>query len=93
MPVTRNTPYQRITPACAAGACLEVRYVYPPQRIKRNDLSRRRIRKRVLRAFKSSFRLKGGPIESAWLSTPGTLVFTLGEWRGHYNSKNEWVAL
>ena len=54
----------------------------PPQRIKRNDLSRRRIRKRVLRAFKSSFRLKGGHIESAWLSTPGTLVFTLGKWRG-----------
>ncbi len=65
----------------------------PPQRIKRNDLSRRRIRKRVLRAFKSSFRLKGGPIESAWLTTPGTLVFSLGEWRGHYNAKNEWVAL
>ena len=93
MPVTRNTPYQRITPAGEAGVCLEVRYVYPPQRIKRNDLSRRRIRKRVLRAFKSSFRLKGGPIESAWLSTPGTLVFTLGEWRGHYNAKNEWVAI
>ncbi|MBS6081868.1 MAG: hypothetical protein KIC49_11700 [Pseudomonas fluorescens] len=94
MPVTRNTPYQQITPAGEAGACLEVRYVYPPpQRIKRNDLSRRRIRKRVLRAFKSSFRLKGGQIESAWLSTPGTLVFSLGEWRGHYNAKNEWVAL
>ena len=93
MPVTRNTPYQRITPAGEAGACLEVLNAYPPQRIKRNDLSRRRIRKRVLRAFKSSFRLKGGPIESAWLSTPGTLVFTLGEWRGHYNAKNEWVAL
>ncbi len=65
----------------------------PPLRIKRTDLSRTRIRRRVLRAFKSSFRLKGGPIESAWLCTPGTLVFTLGEWRGHYNAKNEWVAL
>lgn len=65
----------------------------PPLRIKRTDLSRPRIRRRVLRAFKSSFRLKGGPIESAWLCTPGTLVFKIGEWRGHYNAKNEWVAL
>ena len=47
----------------------------------------------MLHAFKSSFRLKGGPIKSAWLCTPGTLVFTLGEWRGYYDSNNEWVPL
>jgi len=63
----------------------------PPLRIRRIDLSRPRIRRRVLRALKISFRLKGGPIEQAWLCTPGTLVFRLGEWRGFYNAKNEWV--
>jgi hypothetical protein len=65
----------------------------PPLRVRRIDLSRPRIRRRVLHAFRSSFRLKGGPIKSAWLCTPGTLVFTLGEWRGYYDSNNEWVPL
>lgn len=65
----------------------------PPLRLKRIDLSRPRIRRRVLRAFKSRFTLRGGPVSAAWLCTPGTLVFTLGEWRGYYNAKNEWVQL
>ncbi|MEA9994585.1 MULTISPECIES: hypothetical protein [unclassified Pseudomonas] len=65
----------------------------PPLRIKRIDLSRPRIRRRVLSALKSSFQLKGGPITRAWLCTPGTLTFTLGEWRGYYNGNNEWVQL
>jgi hypothetical protein len=62
-------------------------------RIRRIDLSRTRIRKRRLSAIKKSFQLDGGPITRAWLCTPGTLVFRLGEWRGFYNSKNEWVAI
>lgn len=62
-------------------------------RIRRIDLSRTRIRKRRLSAIKKSFRLDGGPIPRAWLCTPGTLVFQLGEWRGFYNGKNEWVAI
>ena len=62
-------------------------------RIRRIDLSRPRLRKRRLSAIKKSFQLDGGPIHRAWLCTPGTLVFRLGEWRGFYNSKNEWVAI
>ncbi|PAA08860.1 hypothetical protein [Pseudomonas fragi] len=62
-------------------------------RTRRIDLSRTRIRKRRLTAIKKSFWLDGGPINRAWLCTPGTLVFRMGEWRGFYNSKNEWVAL
>ncbi|WP_070413974.1 hypothetical protein [Pseudomonas lundensis] len=65
----------------------------PPLRIKRADLSRRRIRRRVLSALKSHFALTGGPINRAWLCAPGTLVFKLGEWHGYYDGKNEWVAL
>lgn len=65
----------------------------PPHHIKRIDLSRPRIRRRVIRALKRSYQLTGGPITRAWLCTPGTLTFSLGEWRGHYNAKNEWVAL
>lgn len=67
----------------------------PPQsnRIKLNSLARTRIRRRTIRAFKSRFSLSGGPITQAWLCTPGTLSFRLGEWRGYYDAKNEWVAL
>lgn len=64
-----------------------------PQRTKRINLSRPRLRRRVLRALKKSYQLAGGPIKRAWLCTPGTLTFSLGEWRGYYNAKNEWVAL
>lgn len=35
----------------------------------------------------------GGPIPRALLATNGTLPFRLGEWRGFYNGKNEWVDL
>ena len=93
MPEANHLPIQRVTPAGEAGAHLEAINVYPPLRIKRIDLSRPRIRRRVLRALKSSYSLTGGPITRAWLCTPGTLVFKLGEWRGHYNAKNEWVPL
>jgi hypothetical protein len=62
-------------------------------RIRRIDLSRTRIRKRRLSAIKTSYRLEGGPITRAWLCTPGTLVFRLGDWCGFYNEKNEWVAI
>ncbi len=65
----------------------------PPLRVRRIDLSRPRLRRRVLSALKSSFHLKGGPIAKAWLCTPGTLIFTLGEWRGYYDGSNEWVPL
>jgi hypothetical protein len=65
----------------------------PPHRIKRIDLSRPRIRRRVLRALKKSYQLTGGPITRAWLCTPGTLTFKYKEWRGYYNDKNKWVAL
>ncbi|KAA0946725.1 hypothetical protein FQ186_06565 [Pseudomonas sp. ANT_H14] len=61
--------------------------------MKRIDLSRPRIRRRVLRALKKSYHLTGGPITRAWLCTPGTLTFSLGQWRGYYDDKNEWVAL
>ncbi|ASN67576.1 hypothetical protein 9AX5_1, partial [uncultured Caudovirales phage] len=50
-----------------------MRYVYPPpKRIKRNDLSRRRIRNPALRAFKSTFRLHDGPLRLGVVDTPGT---------------------
>ena len=60
-----------------------------PHRIKRINLSR----PRVLKALKRSYTLTGGPLSNAWLCTPGILAFSLGEWRGRYNVKNEWVAL
>jgi len=47
----------------------------------------------VLGARKFHFALAGGPIDRAWLCTPGTLIFKLGEWHGYYDSSNEWVAL
>jgi hypothetical protein len=61
--------------------------------IKKVDLSRPRFRRRPVRAFRYRQYMSGGPIDIAWLSTPGTLVFTLGDWRGYYNGKNEWVQI
>lgn len=61
-------------------------------RIRRISLEKRRLRRRSLSARKSFFRLDGGPITSAWLCTPGTLSFRLGDWYGYYDSANKWVA-
>lgn len=62
-------------------------------RIKKMSLARPRLRRRKLFAHKQSFRLGGGPMRSAWLSTPGTLCFRLGEFHGYYNSDNQWVQI
>jgi hypothetical protein len=62
-------------------------------RIKGISLGKMRIRKRRLSALKQSFRLDGGPISRAWLCTPGTLCFQVGEWRGYYDGENKWVGL
>jgi len=54
----------------------------------------RRIRKRAVlvgRAIRHD--MSGGPLSAAWLCSPGTLAFRVGEWRGYYNGKNEWVKL
>jgi len=71
----------------------ETQCLPPPLRFKRVNLAKRRIRRRVLGARKFHFALAGGPIDRAWLCTPGTLIFKLGEWHGYYDSSNEWVAL
>lgn len=62
-------------------------------RIRRVNLDKQRIRRRQISAKKSFFRLDGGPLRGAWLSTPGTLSFSMGEWRGYYDIKNKWVQL
>lgn len=62
-------------------------------RIKRTDLSCPRFRRRRLYARKRQFELTGGPICLAWLTTPGTLVFRLGDWFGYYDGNNNWVQL
>lgn len=62
-------------------------------RIKPVSLAATRFRRRRIYARKAWFRLDGGPIQSAWLCTPGTLCFRVGEWRGYYDGSNKWVAL
>lgn len=59
----------------------------------RVNLGRMRICKRRIFAFKQRFHLEGGPISTAWLSTPGTLVFKVGDFYGYYNGENKWVEL
>jgi len=65
-----------------------LRLMRPPK------LSRRLPRKRpVIAGRKTLFPMKGGPISELRMHCHGTLAFRLGEWRGYYDSKNEWVAL
>ncbi len=55
---------------------------------------RHRLRKRALVAGKSIlWRMKDGPVDKAWLKTPGTLPFRLGSWFGYYDGENKWVQL
>ncbi len=57
-------------------------------------VARQRIRKRAVVAGRSIlWRMEDGPIESAWLKTPGTLPFRLGSWLGYYDGENKWVQL
>lgn len=63
------------------------------KRLKRISMSVTKPRKRRLYAKKMSFSMSGGPISTAHLCTPGTLVFRLGEWHGFYDRKNNWVQL
>ena len=51
------------------------------------------VRKRRVYAVKARFPMIGGPVSFAWLCTPGTLVFSLGEFKGFYNSENKWVDI
>lgn len=39
------------------------------------------------------YSMSGGPFDgrACWLTTPGTLVFTLGKWKGYYDVNNKWV--
>jgi hypothetical protein len=62
-------------------------------RIIKVNLSAKRIRKRVVNNRTYKIELAGGPVESLFLSCPGSLIFTLGEFSGFYNSKNEWVQI
>ena len=43
---------------------------------------------------KRSYLLIGGPYNGRWmyLSSPGTLHFSVGEWKGYYNNDNRWVS-
>lgn len=50
-------------------------------------------RRAILKGRKTLLQLSGGPLKSAYLQTPGTLCFSLGAWRGFYNSENQWVQL
>ncbi|MDH0335143.1 MULTISPECIES: hypothetical protein [Pseudomonadaceae] len=62
-------------------------------RIKRISLRRPALRRRRLYARKALFEMKGGPIDKAWLVCPGTLAFSVGQWRGYYDGENKWVDL
>lgn len=59
----------------------------------RVNLSKKAVQKRRLYPKKSLYRLFGGPVSMAWLSTPGTLVFRIGDIKGMYDSKNNWVPM
>lgn len=62
-------------------------------RIKRISLSVTKPRRRAIasRVFRNL--MSGGPCRSLYLSCPGTLCFSVGEFRGYYNAKNEWCEL
>nr|WP_134602729.1 hypothetical protein [Pseudomonas aeruginosa] len=63
-------------------------------RIKKINLSQKRFeRRRRLYASKRSWRLDGGPLNRAWLCSPGTLRFSIPGWSGYYNDENKWVEL
>ena len=62
-------------------------------KIKKIDLSKYRVRRRRLTCRKLRYSLDGGPVTHAWLCTPGTLIFSVGEFRGFYDSENKWVQI
>lgn len=57
-------------------------------------IARQRIKRRAVVSGRSLlWTMKDGPIYTAWLKTPGTLPFRLGNWFGYYDGKNKWVHL
>ncbi|BCD83632.1 hypothetical protein PSm6_00390 [Pseudomonas solani] len=62
-------------------------------RIKRISMRRKTPRRRRIYARKRVFRMEGGPIDRAWLVCPGTLAFSVGQWRGYYDGDNKLVDL
>lgn len=62
-------------------------------RIKKISLAVRKPRRRRIHARKASYQLDGGPLSHAWLCTPGTLLFRVGEWFGFYDGENKWVQI
>lgn len=62
-------------------------------RIKRVSLDRPRLRRPRPSARKINFLLRGGPLNMAWLCSPGTLCFSYRDWRGYYDQSNKWVSL
>lgn len=62
-------------------------------KIKRTpSLKQSAIRRRAIYKKTALFSMIGGPIDSAWLSTPGTLLFSIGEFKGYYDWQNKWVS-
>lgn len=46
-----------------------------------------------IRVKKTAYVMEGGPMDgqTLYLSSPGTLSFSLHGQTGHYNSENKWV--
>ncbi|PWU30130.1 hypothetical protein DK254_08385 [Pseudomonas sp. RW407] len=62
-------------------------------RIKRVSLARPRLRRPRISSRKVPYLLQGGPLNMAWLCSPGTLRFSYQHWRGYYDQSNKWVSL
>lgn len=62
-------------------------------RIKKISMAAKRHRRRVITHRKYLNHMSGGPACALYLSTPGTMLFKLGEFHGFYNVKNEWVQI
>ena len=62
-------------------------------RIKKISLAQKKPLRRPVTKKMRRFEMFGGPVRIALLSTPGTLAFRLGDWRGYYDMRNKWVDL